>query len=229
MKKLIGFLFLLLIVKYNLGDLCVRLPMSTTFCKIRDVNNKKALCLGESKSDYCELKECKDADNTILDAEEVMCESYGDSQFAGCVNKIGTECELRLKECSQVSRDSEETCNQHPVDSDKEATHICIYDSSNKKCIEQYLCESVPTSDTEINCETVLNNICVNLSQPQILKLIAKLIQLKKPTKILIHVLKISVEQNLVKNKLKIFQQQFQIWKQLLLYKQQKIKKQYYL
>ena len=154
MKKLIGFLFLLLIVKYNLGDLCVRLPSSTTFCKIRDVNNKKALCLGESKSVYCELKECKDADNTILDAEEVKCESYGDSHFAGCVNKIGTECELRLKECSQVSRDSEETCNQHPVDSDKEATHICIYDSSNKKCIEQYLCESVPTSDTEINCET---------------------------------------------------------------------------
>ena len=154
MKKLIGFLFLLLIVKYNLGDLCVRLPMSTTNCKIRDVNNKKALCLGESKSVYCELKECKDAENTILDAEEINCESFGDSQFAGCVNKIGTECELRLKECSQVSRDSEETCNQHPVDSDKEATHICIYDSSNKKCIEQYLCESVPTSDTEINCET---------------------------------------------------------------------------
>ena len=154
MKKLIGFLFLLLIVKYNLGDLCVRLPSSTTICKIRDVNNKKALCLGESKSVYCELKECKDADNTILDAKEVKCESYGDSHFAGCVNKIGTECELRLKECSQVSRDSEETCNQHPVDSDKEATHICIYDSSNKKCIEQYLCEYVPTSDTEINCET---------------------------------------------------------------------------
>ena len=154
MKKLIGFLFLLLIVKYNLGDLCVRLPSSTTICKIRDVNNKKALCLGESKSVYCELKECKNADNTILDAEEINCESFGDSHFAGCVNKIGTECELRLKECSQVSRDSEETCNQHPVDSDKEATHICIYDSSNKKCIEQYLCESVPTSDTEINCET---------------------------------------------------------------------------
>ena len=154
MKKLIGFLFLLLIVKYNLGDLCVRLPMSTTICKIRDVNNKKALCLGESKSDYCELKECKDADNTILDAEEVKCEYYKDSLFQGCANIIGTKCELRLKECSQVSRDSEETCNQHPVDSDKEATHICIYDSSNKKCIEQYLCESVPTSDTEINCET---------------------------------------------------------------------------
>ena len=154
MKKLIGFLFLLLIVKYNLGDLCVRLPMSTTNCKIRDVNNKKALCLGKSKSDYCELIECKNANNIILDLKEEKCEDYEDWEFESCVNIIGTKCELRLKECSQVSRDSEETCNQHPVDSDKEATHICIYDSSNKKCIEQYLCESVPTSDTEINCET---------------------------------------------------------------------------
>ena len=154
MKKLIGFLFLLLIVKYNLGDLCVRLPMSTTICKIRDVNNKKALCLGESKSVYCELKECKNADNTILDAKEEKCEYFEDWEFESCVNIIGTKCELRLKECSQVSRDSEETCNQHPVHSGKEATHICAFDSSNKTCIEQYLCESVPTSDTEINCET---------------------------------------------------------------------------
>ena len=153
MKKLIGFLFLLLIVKYNLGDFCVH-PEGTTNCKIRDVNNKKALCLGKSKSVYCELIECNNAGNTILDAEEFECGQYTDSYFQGCVNLYGTECELRLKECSQVSRDSEETCNQHPVHSGKEATHICIYDSSNKKCIEQYLCESVPTSDTEINCET---------------------------------------------------------------------------
>ena len=153
MKKLIGFLFLLLIVKYNLGDSCGN-KYSTTVCKIRVVDNKNALCLGKRKGSDCEEIECKDANNTILNINDAKCEDFPDSDLESCVNVTGTKCELRLKECSQVSRDSEETCNQHPVHSGKEATHICAFDSSNKTCIEQYLCESVPTSDTEINCET---------------------------------------------------------------------------
>ena len=104
MKKLIGFLFLLLIVKYNLGDFCVH-PEGTTKCKIRDVNNKKALCLGKGKATYCREIECKDANNTILNANDVKCENFPDSDFESCVSVIGAGCELRLKECSKVSRD----------------------------------------------------------------------------------------------------------------------------
>ena len=155
MKKLIGFLFLLLIVKYNLGDSCGD-PLSTTVCKTRKATNEKALCLGKSKDseEDCEEIECINVSNTILNKNVAKCEDFPGSDFQSCVDVMGTKCELRLKECSQVSRDSEETCNQHPVDSRKNATHICAFDSSNKTCIEQYLCESVPTSDTEINCET---------------------------------------------------------------------------
>ena len=153
MKKLIGFLFLLLIVKYNLGDYCK--DDSTTDCKDREVSNEKALCLKIDETGSCDEFECKDLYDTMLDFNDVKGEDLPFSDFESCVfNEMRGEYELRLKECSQVSRDSEETCNQHPVHSGNEATHICAFDSSNKKCIEQYLCESVPASNTEINCET---------------------------------------------------------------------------
>ena len=154
MKKLIGFLFLLLIVKYNLGEFCSN-PGDTTVCKTLNATKEKALCIGiNTEYPPCGEIDCKGANKTILDKNKIKCENFPGSDFQSCVDVMGDKCELRLKECSQVSRDSEETCNQHPVDSRKNATHICIYDSSNKKCIEQYLCEFVPTSDTEINCET---------------------------------------------------------------------------
>ena len=154
MKKLIGFLFLLLIVKYNLGDPCYSSTISTTDCKIRKATNEKALCLRNKVTSSCMEIECNSAYNTMFDMDGIKCENFPVSNFESCVDAMGGRCELRLNECSQVSRDSEETCNQHPVHSDKVATHICAFDSSNNKCIEQYLCESVPTSDTEINCET---------------------------------------------------------------------------
>ena len=229
MKKLIGFLFLLLIVKYNLGENCSN-PGPTTVCKTLQATKEKALCLGISTrpSTPCGEIECKDANNTILDANKIKCEDFPASDLESCVNVTGTKCELRLKECSQVSRDSEETCNQHPVHSGNEATHICAFDSSNKTCIEQYLCEFVPTSDTEINCETYPvkkanqnTHTCVkDISGTKPCKEQVKNIPTTVPNMETETVLPLT---STVLNK------QFQIWKQLLLYKQQKIKKQYYL
>ena len=60
--------------------------------------------------------------------------------------------------CNYVEQGSEELtddlCQKNPVSKENINTHICIKDKNENKCIEQYLCESVPnsTDETEIDC-----------------------------------------------------------------------------
>ena len=157
MKKLITFLFLLLIVKYNLGESCYDIT-SQENCKTAEVDEANALCLIDdpNREFPCQEFTCNDVSDETLTLNQISCSQFKVLDYESCIyNDDEGECVLILKECNEVSRDSEKNCNQHPVGSGKENTHFCAFDSSQKKCIEQYLCESVPKSsdNTEINCE----------------------------------------------------------------------------
>ena len=47
---------------------------------------------------------------------------------------------------------SDSECNKYPISKNNHNTHICIKDPKNNKCMEQYLCELIPKTLTNIVC-----------------------------------------------------------------------------
>ena len=122
MKKLITFLFLLLIVKYNLGESCYDIT-SQENCKTAEVDEENAFCLIDdpNREFPCEEFTCNDVSDETLTLNQISCSQFKVLDYESCIyNDDEGVCVLILKECNEVSRDSEKNCNQHPVGSGKE-------------------------------------------------------------------------------------------------------------
>ena len=52
--------------------------------------------------------------------------------------------------CEKAKGDSNEVCNNHPVQNGKEESHICRFNSDKNTCFEQYLCEYLPNPSNGI-------------------------------------------------------------------------------
>ena len=106
-----------------------------------------------------------DPDNPQGCKEELLCNGVESiTSDSDCLNyAVSSENSICVKSdsnsiCNYVEQGSEELtddlCQKNPVSKENINTHICIKDKNENKCIEQYLCESVPnsTDETEIDC-----------------------------------------------------------------------------
>ena len=113
-------------------------------------------CYFDSTKGKCaeKLKTC----NEIKDVWTRSCSEFSTSNSNEkiCIRDINSAGCREETKCEKAKGDSNEVCNKYPVQYGKEESHICMFNSDENKCFEQYLCEQVPNPNNgiKINCKS---------------------------------------------------------------------------
>ena len=170
MNKLLVLLYLSLIVSYSICTEC-----ECDSSKTNEANKDNYICL--KSGDTCDwVLLCDKAEKTEENKETFKCSDYAVDEANQETHYCGESTETTCKEIPYCTGNTEGDCTSFKVVPSKSETHVCVASETETEgetpsthCQEKYLCESVPTTETEdcgqfiVSEENKLTHRCVAL------------------------------------------------------------------